>query len=82
MIGPKLILSHEPVDCPWAYNIHGHVHHREYNGDAYHKCLCAEKLNFEPINFNQWVKRSGALANIDSIHRAAIDRATARKHNN
>lgn len=80
VIGPKLILSHEPVECSWAYNLHGHVHHREYIGDEYHKPLCAEKLNFEPINLNRWLKESGALANIESIHRAAIDRAAARRY--
>ena len=31
-------------------------------------------------NLNQWLKHSGALANIDSIHRAAIDRANARRY--
>lgn len=81
VIGPKLILSHEPVECSWAYNLHGHVHHKEYIGDEYHKPLCAEKLNCEPLNFNQWLKHSGAFANIDSIHRAAINRAAARKKN-
>lgn len=80
IVGPKLILSHEPVECSWAFNIHGHVHHKEYIGDKYHKPLCAEKLDFEPINLNRWLKESGVFANIDSIHRAAIDRATARRY--
>lgn len=80
VIGPKLILSHEPVECSWAFNLHGHVHHKEYIGDEYHKPLCAEKLNFEPINLNRWVKDSGAFANINSIHRAAIERANARRY--
>lgn len=80
VVGPKLILSHEPIECSWAFNLCGHVHLKEYKGDRYHKPLCAEKLDFEPINLNQWLKHSGALANIDSIHRAAIDRANARRY--
>ena len=26
MIGEKIILSHEPLDISWAFNIHGHTH--------------------------------------------------------
>lgn len=80
VVGPKLILSHEPVECSWAFNLCGHVHLKEYKGDKYHKHLCAEKLNFEPLNLNQWLKHSGAFVNINSIHHAAIERANARRY--
>lgn len=76
MIAEKLILSHEPVDVPWAFNIHGHDHagHNRKN----HLNVCSDVINYIPINFNQFMK-SGALAHIDTIHRETIDKATVRK---
>ena len=78
MISEKLILSHEPVDVPWAFNIHGHVHSRNHKNDKRHFNVCAEAINFTPINFNQWVKQ-GYFSRIETIHRSTIDGATARK---
>lgn len=77
-IGEKLILSHEPINVPWAFNIHGHVHDRRHKNDKNHFNCCADVINYEPINFNQWMK-SGYLAHIDSIHREIIDAAIIRK---
>ena len=75
MIAEKLILSHEPVDVPWAYNIHGHDHqgHKRKN----HTNVCVDITGYQPINMNQWMK-SGAMAHVETIHRDAIDKATAR----
>lgn len=77
MIAEKLILSHEPLGCTWAYNIHGHVHQGAKKGTYSFNC-CAEAINYTPVNFNQWMKQ-GYLSKIESIHRETIDRATARK---
>lgn len=76
MIAEKLILSHEPVDVPWAYNLHGHDHfgHKRKN----HTNVCADIIKFSPMNFNQFMK-SGALAKVETIHRDTIDKATIRK---
>jgi calcineurin-like phosphoesterase family protein len=76
MIAEKLILSHEPVDVPWAYNIHGHDHqgHKRKN----HTNVCVDVTGYQPINMNQWMK-SGAMAHIETIHRTVIDKATERK---
>ena len=76
MIAEKLILSHEPVDVPWAYNIHGHDHkgHKRKN----HTNVCVDVTGYQPINMNQWMK-SGAMAHVETIHRDTIDRATVRK---
>ena len=76
MIAEKLILSHEPVDVPWAFNIHGHDHigHVRKN----HLNVCADVIGYVPVNMNQFMK-SGALARIDTIHRETIDKATERK---
>lgn len=76
MIGEKLILSHEPLGCTWAYNIHGHAHYGAKKGTYSFNC-CAEAIDFTPVNFNQWMKQ-GHLAAIKSIHRTTINKATER----
>jgi calcineurin-like phosphoesterase family protein len=81
VIGEKLMLSHEPIKgCDWCMNIHGHDHSRSHKNDKYHFNVCADVIGYEPINFNKFMKE-GHLANIVSIHRDTIDRATynARK---
>lgn len=81
MISEKLLLSHEPIKgCDWCMNIHGHDHSRSHKNDIYHFNVCADVIGYEPINFNKFMKE-GHLANIVSIHRDTIDRATfnARK---
>lgn len=78
MIGEKLILSHEPVNIPWAFNIHGHVHDVRHKNDKRHFNVCANSINYTPINFNQWMKQ-GHLSHIETIHRTTIDTATERK---
>lgn len=82
MIAEKLILSHEPVDIPWAFNIHGHVHNFRHKNDNHHFNVCSDAIDYTPINFNQWMK-SGYLSKIETIHRDTIDKATvrARKRN-
>lgn len=72
-LGPKIILSHEPINISFAHNFHGHIHDENYQNDIFHTCLCAEKLNFIPLNLNQWIKNSGILGSIKSIHKQIID---------
>lgn len=78
MISEKLILSHEPINVPWAFNIHGHIHDKKHKNDKYHFNVCADVIDYTPINFNQWMKQ-GYLAKIETIHRDTIDKATERK---
>lgn len=78
MIGEKLILSHEPIDVPWAFNIHGHIHDFKHKNDKRHFNVCSDVNNYLPINMNQWMKQ-GYLSRIESIHRTTIDSATIRK---
>lgn len=75
IIGEKLILSHEPVDIPWLYNIHGHDH--SGRSDAAHCNVCSDACGYQPLNLNRFLK-SGPLAHTDSIHRITIDAATKR----
>lgn len=78
MIAEKLILSHEPIDVPWAFNIHGHIHSKSHSTDKRHFNVCGDAIgSYEPINFNQWMKQ-GHLAHIESIHRTVINKATKR----
>lgn len=76
IIGEKLILSHEPVDIPWAFDIHGHDHAGTKRKG--HLNVCADVIGYAPINFNQFLK-SGASSKIQTIHRETIDKATERK---
>lgn len=76
IIGEKLILSHEPVEIPWAFNIHGHDHAGRKRKN--HLNVCADVLGYTPINLNQFLK-SGPTANVYTIHRETIDNATERK---
>lgn len=79
MIAENIILSHEPIEnLPfWCVNLHGHDHTGRRN-DKRHFNFCADVINYEPVNFNQWMKE-GHLSKIESIHRETIDRATERK---
>lgn len=75
MLGEKLILSHEPVDVPWAFNIHGHDHAGAKRKN--HLNVCADVIGYTPVNMNQFMK-SGAMAHIETIHRQTINIADAR----
>ena len=78
IVGEKLILSHEPVDVPWAFNIHGHVHSGAPMSDERHFNVCGEARKcYEPVNLNQFMK-AGFMAKIQTIHRDVIDKATER----
>lgn len=76
IIGEKLLLSHEPIDIPWVFDIHGHDHVGTKRKG--HLNVCADAIGYTPINFNQFLK-SGASSKIQTIHRETIDKATERK---
>ena len=78
IIGEKLLLSHEPIDATWIFNLHGHTHDRRAKNDKYHLNVCADVIGYTPINFNQFLK-SGALSKIQTLKRTVIDKATERK---
>ena len=76
IVGEKLILSHEPVEIPWLYNIHGHDHAGKKRTN--HLNVCSDVIGYEPVNLTQKLK-TGLMANIETIHRMTIDKATDRK---
>lgn len=76
-IGEKLILSHEPLDCNWAFNIHGHVHNPHHKNDIRHLNVCADAIQYTPINLSQWLK-TAPLKPIQLIHHITINNAAER----
>lgn len=76
IVGEKLILSHEPVEIPWLYNIHGHDHAGRKRKN--HLNVCSDVIGYEPVNLTQKLK-SGLMSAVTTIHRETIDHATERK---
>lgn len=76
IVGEKLILSHEPIEIPFMFNIHGHEHRARKRPN--HLNVCSDVINYTPVNLNQLLK-SGLTSKVTSIHRAAINTAVARK---
>ena len=74
MIAPNIILSHEPVEFPYAKNIAGHDHAHKYNGTIN---VCAEHIDYTPVPL-KWLVEQGMLKAPD-IHRETIDGAIGRK---
>ena len=77
MIGERIILSHEPLDINWAFNIHGHTHLLS-TARSGHLCVCSDVIGYTPVNFNQFVK-SGRLKEVIPLHRLTINKATEKK---
>ena len=77
IIGEKLLLSHEPVDIPWLFNIHGHDHAGAKRDN--HLNVCADVIGYKPVHLTQFLQKQGPTAKIDSIHRITIDKATEKK---
>ena len=77
-IAERLYISHEPVDYPFALNIHGHVHSLSHIDDATHINMCAEHINYTPVCLKDIIK-SGKIGKIPTIHRETIDEATEKK---
>ena len=74
MIAPNIILSHEPVEFPFARNIHGHDHSNWHKGGIN---MCAEHIDYTPVPL-KWLVEQGMLKALD-IHRETIDGAIERK---
>jgi calcineurin-like phosphoesterase family protein len=77
LIAEDILLSHEPIDVSWAYNIHGHNHAGAQFTKGHMNC-CSDVIGYTPINFNKFIK-SGGKKDITTIHRQTIDEATHRK---
>ena len=71
-ISPKIILSHEPVEYKYCFNIHGHDHSNAYKKE-HHLNVCCELINYTPVSLKDIVT-SGKLKHIPDIHREAIEK--------
>ena len=76
IIGPKIVLSHEPIDMRFCFNIHGHDHSGFYKSEN-HLNVCAEHIDYTPINLTKLIKE-GRFKNIEDIHRVTIDKQAAK----
>lgn len=77
IIAEKIILSHEPLDIDWAWNIHGHDHNED-SEDKCHTNMASNVCDFLPLNLKATIN-TGILKQINSIHRQTIDEAAKRK---
>jgi calcineurin-like phosphoesterase family protein len=77
MVGEKLLFSHERVEVPWAFNIHGHDH-KFASTDPFHLNVCSDVIGYLPVNLNRLMK-NGLTSQVQSIHRETINKATIRK---
>jgi len=77
-ISPKIMLSHEPIEYAYCYNLHGHDHSRWFTEDSMHRNLCAEHINYTPVPLTEIIK-SGVLKDIPDIHRVTIDKCSQKK---
>lgn len=78
MIAEKILLSHEPVEITWAFNIHGHDHDPEHKGDRYHFNCAANVVGYVLINLKDIIN-GGYLKKVTSLHRLTVDNATMKK---
>ena len=77
IVGEKLILTHEPVEISWLFNIHGHNHQGNVK-TGNHLNVCTDVVGHKPVSLNKFLKE-GHLSKIQTIHRACIDNAIERK---
>ena len=76
-ISRKIILSHEPVDVLWAFNIHGHDHTPDHYGDDHHLNLAANVCGYTPVSLGKLIK-DGVMSKVEDIHRVTVNKTTER----
>lgn len=74
MIAPNIILSHEPVEFPYAVSVHGHDHSNWHKGGIN---MCAEHIDYTPVPLKYLVEKG--MLKAPDIHRETIDGAIERK---
>lgn len=73
-IADRLLISHEPIRLPFAFNIHGHEHQRQET-NPFGMNVCSNMIGYRPVNLNRFFK-SGLMARVPSIHRMTISQRT------
>ena len=79
-ISDKILLSHEPIDLPFALNIHGHCHGGSFwsansQGLINRINLASDVCGYEPRNLKDFIK-DGCLKEIPTIHQFTIAAAS------
>lgn len=79
-INDKVLLSHEPIELKFGYNVHGHTHFGspviiEKNRISVN--IAADVANYQKIRLDTIYN----LGKVDDIHRITINRAIERKNN-
>lgn len=79
-VSEKILLSHEPIKLPFAFNIHGHDHSSWSSSipDTHHLNVCAEHIDYTPVSLTSLIK-NGIASKVETIHRDTINTATERK---
>lgn len=78
LIGPKILLSHEPIpNIDWCLNIHGHDH-MNYVQDDFHLNLSSNLCDFTPMNLGEYIKKYG-LSKIKTVREKSIAQAIENK---
>ena len=72
-IGEKLVLSHEPIDISFMFNIHGHDHNPQHRGDYNHCNLASNVIGYRALDLKKVIK-NGMISKIETLHRITIDK--------
>lgn len=78
LISDKLILSHQRIDVPFFYNVHGHEHN---HGDTYNSMnVCCENIGYVPIRLSAVLDNEN-FRNIENIHTQQIRESVIKNEN-
>jgi len=61
LIIDNIIMTHRPMRfVPKGFvNLHGHIHHRQWNGNRIN--CCVEHTNYEPVNIEKYFKQADKI---------------------
>lgn len=74
-ISDKILLSHEPILFPYAFNIHGHDHNKGNVGSYNHINVAANVIGYTPISLGDLIK-SGGISAVENIHEKTVREAS------
>lgn len=75
-ISEKLLLSHEPIICGDSFfNIHGHIHDKNYIENYNEMNIAANYVNYNIISLGDLIK-DGILSRVCGQHRLTIDKVS------
>ena len=66
LIAKKIILSHERINLPFTFNIHGHEHGATDIASDYHLNVCSDVCNYTPVSLKAIL--SNGISAVPDIH--------------